>query len=59
MNSSNRNSRRANPEAIYKVRLIDGTMAGFPSFARALAVSEAITKKYRDFPHEVGYILMP
>jgi hypothetical protein len=61
MNSSRRRA-IANPEATYKVRLADGTMAAFPSFARALAVSHAIiggpiAKSCRDT--QPGYILIP
>ena len=59
MNSRNRNI--ANPRPAYKVRLADGTMASFPTFDAAQAVSFAITgpkaKPYRDA--QPGYILIP
>lgn len=63
MNSTRRsNARRSveNPEATYKVRMLDGTMAPFPTFSRAAAVAAAIapnTMAYRD--SQPGYILLP
>jgi len=63
MNStSRRHSRRqtANPQPTYKVRLVDGTMAEFPTFSRAAAVAAAIAPNrmaYRD--SQPGYILIP
>lgn len=59
MNSARRTI--ANPATVYKVRLTDGTMATFPTFERALAVSYAITgantMRYRET--QPGYILIP
>ena len=59
--NSTRRRQVANPEAAYKVRLPDGTMATFATFERALAVSYAITgpniKRYRET--QPGYILIP
>lgn len=62
MNSTARRRRQvANPEAVYKVRLPDGTMATFATFERALAVAYAITganvMRYRET--QPGYILIP
>jgi len=63
-NSSRRTARTARAianQTAYKVRLEDGTMASFPTFARALAVSSAITganvMRYRET--QPGYILIP
>lgn len=65
MNNRNRTNRSrrtiANPQPTYKVRLADGTMASFPTFERAVAVSNAITgesvMRYRE--NQPGYILIP
>lgn len=62
MNSTRRsNARRSveNPQPTYKVRLADGTMAVFPTLSRAAAVSAAIRSGSCQFPHQVGYILLP
>lgn len=62
MNSARRsNTRRSaeNPEALYRVRLPDGTMAAFPTLSRATAVSAVIRSGSCRFPHQVGYILLP
>lgn len=62
MNNSSRRRVIANPETVYRVRLMDGTMAQFPTFDRALAVSHAIVggpiaKACRDT--QPGFILIP
>lgn len=50
----------ANPEAVYKVRLPDGTMAEFRTFSRAAAVAAAIAPNTKTYRHnQPGYILLP